>query len=318
MMPQGNTDCDLSLGVLRQYHSCTLPEYMGTISDIKVCGRIVGAAIAKFSDMSYPPSYEVLLIDAITGSTLLFDPELPQAGALANNSCSIKYLSLSSFLQTFERLALVVYPSCFVLIGVEQGTALVARAYALPSSMRFGGDEGPRGQKSVSGSSDFPIVQDRDLLITKLELFRFPSSSFDFHVSAEFGNEVSGNLSIVAFDIGIRPGQIRGYVFRVADLPLAQCRVTVQDFAIPAKTSVDKVCVGKTGRRAVWLQRHWDTDEFDVMKSTFSTSPKVGALFPKHLAFPFGPLHTCESLAFDEAAGRVAMSLLTGQLYILD
>jgi hypothetical protein len=65
---------------------------MGTISDIKVCGRIVGAAIAKFSDMSYPPSYEVLLIDAITGSTLLFDPELPQAGVLDNNPCSIAYL----------------------------------------------------------------------------------------------------------------------------------------------------------------------------------------------------------------------------------
>ena len=216
---------------------------------------------------------------------------------------------------------MIVYPSCFILVGVEQGTVLVARAYALPSSMRFR-DERPQGQETVDEPSDFSVVQDHDLLRTKLELFRFPSKSFDFHVSAD---GISGSLSILAFDIGIRPGRMRGYVFRLPDLtdpnlevPLVQSRVTVQHFPIPAKTSVDKVCLGKTGRRAVWLQRHWDTDEFDVMKSTFSTSSKVGGLFPKHLAFPFGPLHTCESLAFDEASGRVAMSLLTGQLYILE
>jgi hypothetical protein len=190
--------------------------------------------------------------------------------------------------------------------------------------MHFRGDGGLPGQEPV-GSSDFPIIQDHELFITKLELFRFPSQNFDYYVSAEIRDGVSSSLSIVALDIGLRPGQIKGYVFHVADLPgpklevpPAQSRVTVEHFPVPAKTSVDKVCVGKTGRRAVWLQRHWDTDEFDVMKSTFSTSPKVGYLFPKHLAFPFGPLHACESLAFDEAAGRVAMSLLTGQLYILD
>lgn len=225
------------------------------------------------------------------------------------------------FLQTFERLALVVCPSCIVLVGVEEGTVLMVRVYALPSAMRLCKYEKLSGQGF--GSPEFSIVQGRDLLIANLELFRFPSKDFDFNVSAEFRDGISSSLSVVTFDTGLRPEKMRGYVFRIPDLmgpdgELARSRVTIQNFAVGAKTSVDKVCVGKTGRRAVWLQRHWDTDEFDVMRSTFSASSKVGALFPKHLAFPFGPLHTCQSLAFDEATGRVAMSLLTGQLYILD
>jgi hypothetical protein len=227
-------------------------------------------------------------------------------------------------LQTFESLSLLVCPSCFILVGIEQGTILMARTYAFPSTMRLGG---PRGQESVVGSSDFWVVQDNDLFLTKLELFRFPSRVFDFYVSAEFRDKVSSNLSVVAFDIERHSEQRGGHVFRVAfqdligpnsEVSPAQPRVNVQHFPIPARTSVDKVWVGHSGRRAVWLQHHWDTDEFDVIKSTFSNSTKIGPLFPKHLAFPFGPLHTCESLAFDEATGRVAISLLTGQLYILD
>jgi hypothetical protein len=73
-------DCDPRPGGLRLCHSFTLPEYKGTVSDINVCGHIVVAAIARFSDMTYPPSYEVLLINVLTGAELLFDPKLPQVG----------------------------------------------------------------------------------------------------------------------------------------------------------------------------------------------------------------------------------------------
>jgi hypothetical protein len=230
----------------------------------------------------------------------------------------------SGFVQTFVRLALAVYPSCFVLVGVEQGTTLMARTYALPSVMLLRGNQRPSEQETVVGSSDCPVFHDGSLLATKMELFCSPKD-FDFHVSA--GDRASGNLSIVAFD-EFRREQMRGYVFRVAfqdlmqvhsgEVSPVQSTLTVQHFNVPAKTSVDKVCLGKTGRRAIWLQRHWDTDEFDVMKGSFSGPPKVGALFPRHLAFPFGPLHACQSLAFDEATGRVAISLLTGQLYVVD
>jgi hypothetical protein len=58
---------------------------MGTISGVNVCGHIVGATIANFSAMTSPPSYEVLLIDAIIGAELLFDPKLPQVSVLDNN-----------------------------------------------------------------------------------------------------------------------------------------------------------------------------------------------------------------------------------------
>jgi hypothetical protein len=85
MIPKGSADCNPSHVGLRQCHTCTLPEYMGTVSGINVCDHIVGATIAKFSAMTSPPSYELLLIDAITGAELLFDPKLPQVSVLDYN-----------------------------------------------------------------------------------------------------------------------------------------------------------------------------------------------------------------------------------------
>jgi hypothetical protein len=70
------------LGGLHQCHSYTISESMGTISDVNVCRHIVGVAIAKFSDMTYPPSYEILLIHVGTGVEVLIDPELPHVSVL--------------------------------------------------------------------------------------------------------------------------------------------------------------------------------------------------------------------------------------------
>ena len=81
-MLKEDVDYNPFLGGLRQCHSYAISESMGTISDVNVCHHIVGVAIAKFSDMTYPPSYEILLIHVVTGAEVLFDPELPHVSVL--------------------------------------------------------------------------------------------------------------------------------------------------------------------------------------------------------------------------------------------
>jgi len=224
--------------------------------------------------------------------------------------------------QTFERLYFRVYADRFILVGVKQFTILVVRAYAFPSALLS-------RVHQVSREMIIVVDDEDEFFIAELELFRFPSGSFDFHLPAESAAEIPKNLSIIAFVTNFEQTQEAGYVFHVPfDLMksnglLAQVKINVQRFTLSPKASAifDMVSVGETGRRAVWLQRRWDTDEFELMKASFSTEsatlPQVGALVPASLALPLGSLHTCRSLAFDEAMGSVLICLHTGELYIL-
>jgi hypothetical protein len=82
--------------------------------------------------------------------------------------------------------------------------------------------------------------------------------------------------------------------------------------------SAPVICVGITGRRAVWQQRDWERDEVKLMRLTHSSAgSRAGVLVPPHPALPFTPA-TCHSLAFDEITGRLCVGLETGELYILD
>jgi len=77
--------------------------------------------------------------------------------------------------------------------------------------------------------------------------------------------------------------------------------------------------IGQTGRRAVWLQRHLETDQFVFMKATFplNQEPMVANLLPSHMVFPF-EAHTCQSISLDEATGRVCLAFHTGEMYLLN
>jgi hypothetical protein len=78
------------------------------------------------------------------------------------------------------------------------------------------------------------------------------------------------------------------------------------------------VCVGITGRRAVWQERHWEQEETRLMRLSHTSAGSVtGVLVPSHPALPFTPA-ACHSLAFDEVTGRLCVGLETGELYILD
>lgn len=209
-----------------------------------------------------------------------------------------------TFKQHIGKLKFRVFPNRIVLVGVGTGNdALAIRVYALPSTM-------------ISGIGLNEAISES--LISEYDLqFAF---GFDFHISGDPITTKPNHLSIIVFPV-FRQTKGKGYTFNLPlNSPILQIRpkIITQPFCMQPKTSVDMACIGETGRRAVWLQHRWDTDEFELMKGSFSMAgSKVVSLLPRHLALPF-EANACVSLSFDEAAGRVCVGLHTGELYILD
>jgi len=99
-----------------------------------------------------------------------------------------------------------------------------------------------------------------------------------------------------------------------------------QDLPFPfsAETSVKLVRIGTTGRRAVWIEDNWETDESRLMRSYFPsdnlTAATVGALIPPvpvNPVLPFSP-RECQSLAFSEVSGRLCCGTYNGVVWLLD
>jgi hypothetical protein len=100
--------------------------------------------------------------------------------------------------------------------------------------------------------------------------------------------------------------------------PVAPIDIIPTILPVNEGTSAPVVCVGTTGRRAVWLERHWEKEEVRLMRLSHTAAGSMaGVLVPPHPALPFTPA-TCHSLAFDEVTGRLCVGLETGELYVLD
>jgi hypothetical protein len=236
--------------------------------------------------------------------------------------------------QGVEQLRLRLYLDRIVLVGVKQHMALTICVYAIPSSLLstqpYLGDSRPLGACVTQPPVN---VDDIDALVLNCTDIQFPTG-FDFHLSTESAEETSTIMPIIVFpSLVVLTGGL-GYTI---NFPLSSLnhktdfgqlgeshpictKIQMQQFATPAKTSTDIICIGKTGLRAVWMQRRWDNDEFDFIKATFPSSGEpasVMSLLPKYTPLPFEP-HACQSLAFDEAGGHLYISLHTGELYLLD
>jgi hypothetical protein len=86
---------------------------------------------------------------------------------------------------------------------------------------------------------------------------------------------------------------------------------------------IDSGCVelGTTGRRAVWIQEIVADNEVSLMKlsarpETQTNSLDIDVLLHPH-DLPF-PLNHCQSLAFEEATGRLCFGLINGDVYVID
>ncbi|KAF5327270.1 hypothetical protein D9619_004244 [Psilocybe cf. subviscida] len=97
----------------------------------------------------------------------------------------------------------------------------------------------------------------------------------------------------------------------------------------PVDVTLEAMCIGKTGQRAVWSSRDWNMDEHVLMKAQLASSRVAGhsdkrrsfreivtPLQPPSVVFPFQQ-GACRSLSFDEASSRAFAGLISGELYVL-
>ncbi|KAH8826618.1 hypothetical protein DL96DRAFT_1681635 [Flagelloscypha sp. PMI_526] len=84
-----------------------------------------------------------------------------------------------------------------------------------------------------------------------------------------------------------------------------------------ADTTASIMCIGSTGKRAVWLERTIETNEFRLMKTTFSENGSVTSpLLPAGMVLPFR-LDMCNAMFYHEGKGIVLLGLYTGLIYSL-
>jgi hypothetical protein len=98
---------------------------------------------------------------------------------------------------------------------------------------------------------------------------------------------------------------------------------------LPDNASVRLVGVGSSGRRAVWLERNFDTAHSRLMKLDSGCDKPTGSGASEGILsgvlLPPGPgpllpflIDTCQALAFDEVSCRVCIGLEDGKLYVVD
>ncbi|KAL0580947.1 hypothetical protein V5O48_001039 [Marasmius crinis-equi] len=189
-----------------------------------------------------------------------------------------------------------LFPGCLLVTGIHQGS-LVLQKYDL-REFEFAASE-----SSETKQLDLPTEH-------RVSPVKVASrGAFDYTLSAD--NFSRSLTSITALTYNQSP------TFRhILKFPLNQDPVSAHKLP-SSDATIDIICMGHTGRRAVWLERRWDTDAFVLMKGSFDRAPLVAPLVPPHMALPF-EFHACQSLAFDEATGRVCVALHTGDIYLLD
>ncbi|KAJ6619726.1 hypothetical protein B0H10DRAFT_2024635 [Mycena sp. CBHHK59/15] len=267
------------------------PESEGRFHEVHVCGHIITVGIPKFiNHVLRSAEYRILCINSHTGVQCLVDPHLPD-----------------QFAQVHFRL----YNQCLVIAGVRSQSTLVIRIYDLPPVL-----------VSTSPWETSPCGPVEALVTPNAEYETHTITGLDYDLSADSTYHNISHISSISFHPLVGKGD--DYVFR---FPLDSSPRKDFDkrpsffypFTTHSSASAEIVCLGETGHRAVWLERRWTSDEYTLMKATFSPNKPVvvAPLLARNLALPF-ELHTCQSLAFDESTGRVCLALHTGELYILE
>lgn len=197
--------------------------------------------------------------------------------------------------------------------------------YSLPPSILHAG-RAPSPTTPTSEPTSADLTDSLGPLITQY-CFSMPGSH-DYRISGGLHHPSTFHLSSFVHpgsDESIRNRNIYLYHIRFslphvdhASCPSVPINIVPIVFPGNRGTSAPVVCVGLTGRRVCWLERHWERDEIRLMKlSCTSSGPVAGVLVPSHPALPFTPA-ACHSLTFDEVTGRLCVGLETGELYILD
>ncbi|KAJ7104181.1 hypothetical protein B0H15DRAFT_808867 [Mycena belliarum] len=291
MFLKSQLDDDFGLPSPHAICSIHRSETEGRFYEIRAIGHIIAAGIPQFVNYVHSPSaYRILFLNTLTGEQCLVDPELPDHLA---------------------QLHFKLYPRHLVLTGVRNQSALVVRTHDLPDAMLNNGPPRPETSSTTLVSLTPPNAE-----------YETPTSDLDYELSVDSTHNIS-HISAISFHSLLRKAD--DYIFHFPLDYIDKGRDGEPAFIYPFSThtsaSAEIICLGETGRRAVWLERRWTSDEYTLMKATFSPKGKqpavVEPLLARNLALPF-ELHMCQCLAFDECTGRVCLALHTGELCILE
>ncbi|KAJ7494709.1 hypothetical protein B0H11DRAFT_2003077 [Mycena galericulata] len=294
---KSETDNGFALPSPRALYTIHRPESEGQFYEVHVCGHLIAVGIPKFVNSVLSPSaYRILFINYVTGVQCLVNPGLPER-----------------FLQLHFKLS----PQHLVLAGVCNGSTLVLRSHELPAYLLD--ETAPRLAKNSVRALPTPNAEYEA---------QTTISDLDYNLSADSTHSLS-HISVISFH-SINVGKAHDYIFH---FPLDSSlhgvdkgegnkpSSFVNSFSTHVSASAEIVCLGETGHRAIWLERRWTSDEYTLMKATFSPNVRqpvaVQPLLARHAALPF-ELSTVVSLAFEEASGRVCLAVHTGELYMLE
>ncbi|KAJ3915899.1 hypothetical protein F5877DRAFT_47695 [Lentinula edodes] len=267
-------------------------DMAGSVFEADICGETVSCLIAQFR--MGRPSYQVLFLNTRSGNhvradvnpftklqvRLFPDSFLLLSGVQSPQNLILRLYDASSFLQKLKTPANIHFDS-----GLSLGTPCAEYSFSAPGTIH------QEYKLSTGNLSTAALIFPRG---TNNRLVRFPVRSDDNGVT------MSGPQS-----------ELRSQTFYKT--------------AAHVDMSPEFIALGPCGQRAVWLERAWNEESdrtgFNVMKGAFSDQPgavsNVGSLIPTYVALPF-EVETCQSIAFDEAMGRVFLGLYTGEIYVLN
>ncbi|KAI0067465.1 hypothetical protein BV25DRAFT_1106393 [Artomyces pyxidatus] len=272
-------------------------DAMGIIHELTVDEDMVAAIFVNF-DVDFPGhSYQIFVVNTTTWAQKVIHPK---------------------FSEPLNRLSLKLSSGKITLVGATTD-AIVVRVLHLPGC--------------VTGKySDRPL--ERHPSLERVELAEglgylaaltissghnpIDSDTLIFHTA-----NIPVSISLLFFDL-LDTTSGHAHLVRLVstadDVSGSRHRCQDKQFPFPVDTSVKLVRIGRTGRRAVWIEQNWDKDELRIMRSHFPEedigASNVGVLLPNDPAFPFTP-RMCQSMAFDEAAGRLCLGLFNGDIWVL-
>ncbi|KAI3614925.1 hypothetical protein WG66_016995 [Moniliophthora roreri] len=260
-------------------------DIRGIAYELHVNEGLVALALAQFNNILEPPRYQIYLLDMNNGREKLLDIQVSAP---------------------LSQMHFRLFSGYLAMTGIQEGN-LIFRQYVISTS------DVEASERITTQSIGTPCQK----LVAPLKVTSSPG--FDYTLSADAHRKSLRWVTTVSFNQSPPFRHVVKFPLNTSDTS----KIWAHRLTADTSSAVDIMCVGQSGRRMVWLERRWDTDTFVLMKGHFPSNTErggkaiVGPLVPPHTALPF-EFHACQSLAFDEATGRVCVGLHTGDLYLLD
>ncbi|KAH9481722.1 F-box/WD repeat-containing protein 7 [Psilocybe cubensis] len=275
-----------------------LIEHSGLLYYSQISGSIVAAAVAQVGLASW--KHQILLLNTDTNVYLKIDsPEINKF------DCG--------------RMQFKIYPPYIIIVGsIKDKIKLQVRK--LPMAI----------------FSTIPIPPDFDE--HTMPLAKWDSSIVDYETVAIRNLEMSISSEPFYTPFGLKSFRIM--VNHSPLSPMENGRVDIFQFPIdtsqqnleftgwkplhsfptPPNSTLEPICIGTSGSRAVWLAHQWNNDEYHLVKGSFGEdgSYLVTDLQPPELPLPF-EARDCKALYLEETRGRLFVGVhSTAEVFILE